>query len=269
MTRRGDTLIEVMLAISIFAVVAMLSINMMNGGINTAQRTLEASMARYEIDAQTEALRFIHQSYVAERQMSSKESQFKTLWHKLVDGANKPSVLENVDTVNDGLGSFNVNNMNSCSQAYVNSQNDPKSSGHLYRYNSFVLNTRLVLPDMMKEYMGIKYSDLLNEVAVRNRVSTDKFASPSVYTRIIYAKDNSGKNTDNVDLNEGERIDDLYNRIFAAEGIWIDAVGNKNEDVAHSDYYDFYVTACWHSLGSKAPSTRTTVVRLYNPEAIE
>ena len=59
-SKRGDTLIEVMLSISIFAFVAMLTINMMNDGINTAQRTLEAEMARNEIDAQAEALRFIH-----------------------------------------------------------------------------------------------------------------------------------------------------------------------------------------------------------------
>ena len=43
MTRRGDTLIEVMLSISIFAVVALLSVNLMNDGINTAQRTLEVA----------------------------------------------------------------------------------------------------------------------------------------------------------------------------------------------------------------------------------
>ena len=82
MTRRGDTLIEVMLSISIFAVVALLTINLMNGGINTAQRTLEVAMARNEIDAQAEALRFIHHSYVAERQMNSDESSFRYIWSK-------------------------------------------------------------------------------------------------------------------------------------------------------------------------------------------
>ena len=68
--KRGDTLIEVMLSIAIFSLVAIITINMMNDGLNTAQRTLETEMARNEIDAQAEALRFIHNNYVSERQKS-------------------------------------------------------------------------------------------------------------------------------------------------------------------------------------------------------
>ena len=56
----GDTLIEVMFSVTVFALVIVVSINLMNGGINTAQKTLEVTMTRNEIDAQAEAIRFIH-----------------------------------------------------------------------------------------------------------------------------------------------------------------------------------------------------------------
>ena len=276
MTRRGDTLIEVMLSISIFAVVALLSINLMNDGINTAQRTLEVAMARNEIDAQAEALRFIHHSYVAERQMTNDESNFKYLWNKIVKKANKPSALERVDTANsDGRNSFDINDINSCEAAYLNPTSTTNDAGHLAYFNSFILNTRMVLPQKVDSYMGSNYNNLVeNEVAVLYKNNPGKFSDPSLYPRIIYRKEggSTSDTTDGIDLNKGENINNLYNRIATAEGIWIDVAGNKGdngENTARSDYYDFYIRTCWQSAGTRVPSTLTTVVRLYNPEVLE
>ena len=77
--KHGDTIIEVTLSITIFSLIAVLSLNLMNNGVSNAQRTLEITMARNEIDAQAEALRYIHSSYVAERQLSRGQSQFRKL----------------------------------------------------------------------------------------------------------------------------------------------------------------------------------------------
>lgn len=276
MTRRGDTLIEVMLSISIFAVVALLSINLMNDGINTAQRTLEVAMARNEIDAQAEALRFIHHSYVAERQMTTDESNFRYLWSKIVSKANKPSALERVDTINsDGRNSFDINDINNCEVAYLNPTSTTTDAGHLAYFNSFILNTRMVLPQKVDNYMGTNYESLVDdEVAVLYKSNPGKFSDPSLYPRIIYRKDGSSTSdtTEDIDLNKGEKINNLYNRIASAEGIWIDVAGNKGdngENSARSDYYDFYIRTCWQSAGTRVPSTLTTVVRLYNPEVLE
>jgi len=276
MTRRGDTLIEVMLSISIFAVVALLSINLMNDGINTAQRTLEVAMARNEIDAQAEALRFIHHSYVAERQMTTDESNFSYLWNKIVKKANKPSALERVDTINnDGRNSFDINNINNCESAYLNPTSTTTDAGHLAYFNSFVLNTRLVLPQKVDSYMGVNYGSLVDdEVAVIYKNNPGKFGAPSLYPRIIYRKDggSTSDTTDDISLDKGEKVNNLYNRIATAEGIWIDVAGNKGdngENIARSDYYDFYIRTCWQSAGTRVPSTLTTVVRLYNPEVLE
>ena len=65
---QGDTLIEVLFAIAVFAMVAVGSLSIMNQGTATAQRALEITLVRQQIDAQAEAIRFIHQSYVASYQ---------------------------------------------------------------------------------------------------------------------------------------------------------------------------------------------------------
>lgn len=62
--QRGDTVIEVILAITVFSVVAVGAIAIMNQGINSAQRSLEITQVRQQIDAQAEALRYIHQTYI-------------------------------------------------------------------------------------------------------------------------------------------------------------------------------------------------------------
>lgn len=64
-TERGDTLIEVLFAVAVFALVAVGSLAIMNQGTATAQRSLEITLVRQQIDAQAEAIRYIHQAYVA------------------------------------------------------------------------------------------------------------------------------------------------------------------------------------------------------------
>lgn len=286
--RRGDTLIEVMLSISIFAFVAMLTINMMNNGINTAQRTLEEEMARNEIDAQAEALRFIHNSYVSERQKMENQSQFRKIWKRLIDNSIRPSSTAKTTNADGKMVPFDINEMNTCEDAYG-------SQAHLGHYGAFVLNTRLIVPELSTdgkfEYLGYSYNgtssahnndNLMNHMIAYYSATPGKFQAPALYPRIIYGKlndDGKGSKTntsatindtyvgDDAALDEGNNI---YNDIAVAEGVWINAVSNI--DVAGrtgADYYDFYIRTCWHASGMRTPSTITTVVRLYNPEVME
>lgn len=64
----GDTIIEVLFAVTIFSLVAVGSLSIMNQGINTSQRALEITLVRQEIDAQAEALRFFNDAYIASYQ---------------------------------------------------------------------------------------------------------------------------------------------------------------------------------------------------------
>lgn len=64
-SERGDTIIEVMFAIAIFSFVAISSLAIMNKGIATGERALEITLVRQQINAQAEALRYIHEARVA------------------------------------------------------------------------------------------------------------------------------------------------------------------------------------------------------------
>lgn len=69
-SERGDTIVEVLFAVAIFAMIAVGSLSIMNQGTATAQRSLEITLVRQQIDAQAEAIRYIHQSYVTAYQQT-------------------------------------------------------------------------------------------------------------------------------------------------------------------------------------------------------
>lgn len=58
--QRGDTLIEVLLSVTIFSMLAVGTMAVMNRGVAIAQQSLEITQVRQQIDAQAEMLRFVH-----------------------------------------------------------------------------------------------------------------------------------------------------------------------------------------------------------------
>ncbi|GEM_PF-923696 len=64
-TQAGDTIIEVLLAITVFSVIAVGALTVMNQGTNSTQRTLEVSIVKQQIDSQAEALRAAYQNELA------------------------------------------------------------------------------------------------------------------------------------------------------------------------------------------------------------
>ena len=59
MIKKGDTLVEVTLAVGIFSMIAIAVVAVMSNGTSESQTALETTLAREEIDTQVEALRFI------------------------------------------------------------------------------------------------------------------------------------------------------------------------------------------------------------------
>lgn len=85
-TQRGDTIIEVMFAFAVFAMVAVGSIAIMNQGVAATQHSLEITLVREQIDAQADALRYIHGAYVTDYvrgQAASKYDGVAARWVKL------------------------------------------------------------------------------------------------------------------------------------------------------------------------------------------
>lgn len=64
--RKGDTLIEVLLAIAVFATVMMIGLSTMNNGMSRALASLQLTMARNAMDSQAEALRFANAAFISD-----------------------------------------------------------------------------------------------------------------------------------------------------------------------------------------------------------
>lgn len=80
----GDTLIEVLFAVTVFSLVVVGSISIMNQGTNAAQHSLEITLVRQQIDAQAESLRFLHDSYVTAYQKNATYTGPAAQWAALL-----------------------------------------------------------------------------------------------------------------------------------------------------------------------------------------
>jgi len=97
-SQRGDTIIEVLFAVTIFAMIAVGSMSIMNQGTAASQKALEITLVRQQIDAQAEAIRYIHQAYVAAFQQGVTPTGVAAQWIAMTDktvgkGADNPSVF--------------------------------------------------------------------------------------------------------------------------------------------------------------------------------
>lgn len=120
--RRGDTIIEVLFAVTVFSLVVVGSLSIMNQGTSASRRALETTIARQAIDGQAETLRFLHASYVAEYQSgatynisdattSPAEQYFMLIEHAKANPKTAASALNSGATTcpaNEPSGSFIV-----------------------------------------------------------------------------------------------------------------------------------------------------------------
>lgn len=240
-TKRGDTLIEVMFAVGFFALVAIISIAVMNSGINNAERDLELVTARNELNAQAEALRFIHSSYISEKTLPDSQQQYKDLWEKIT---NVNNVVTPYDAEQSGL--LSVADFGSCDEIY----NDPGGLSPLQKVNAFVINTRNVAGAVADSYISIKNYP-------------GAFRPTELSSRIIFGKSGGVGTSDDqlVDSSYGT----YFSRVRAVEGIWDFVVTDGN---ANPKYYDFYIQTCWYGPRALRPTVLDTVIRLYNPEGV-
>jgi type II secretory pathway pseudopilin PulG len=82
--QRGDTIIEVLFAVTVFAMVAVGSMAIMNQGTAAAQRALEITLVRQQMDSEAQAIRYIHQAYIATYQKNGTPSTgVATEWAKM------------------------------------------------------------------------------------------------------------------------------------------------------------------------------------------
>lgn len=240
--KSGETLIEVMLAMAILSIVAVSVVSTMVNGTFALQTTLESTMARNEIDAQAEALRYIQSSYIAERDDASAGDTYTKLWKQLT--ANAISASDAVI--------YQLVDLDSCATLYDEAQD--KSIKRIAGAKSgFIINTR-------------KIGQVDGTIVKYNKTN---FKQASLYPRVVYT--NESDSSLNV---SGNNV--ASSALYAAEGIYIIVVSDAEDTIVATDgdssgtkkgsaYYDFYIRTCSQGLDA-APNLISTVVRLYDPD---
>lgn len=255
MVKKGDTLIEVTLAVSIFSLVAIAVVAVVNGSTTGAQTALETTLAREEIDTQAEALRFIQSSY-ANGGVNEENNAYKALW-------------EDITGTNTVATNISHDNPTSCGDIY-NADDDIPTSIFNAENRSFIINTR-------KLGSSTAVSDIVVKSFAQNSANA-KFVEASTYPRIIYTSSEIIDPDSEDEPDEETLLDDnTDNIIYHIEGIYVTAVpgpttvivknGSTAPVVAEKAYHDFYIRTCWYGAGNSMPSTISTVIRLYNPAA--
>lgn len=257
--KRGDTLVEVLFAIAVFALVSVLALNIMSSGLRSAEASMEVAQTRSEIDAQSEALRFIHNAFTLERELPVESQQYRNLWLKLTSDSSSATEGMANDPIN--LPDLNVN---SCSQIYDGGNKSIFKSG----LTAFIMNTREIDP-LDYSLTGSKIN--LKRIVVSTKNNKNLFRATQIYPRVIYSKKANSSTGDNSDTELYESSD--YRYVGAAEGIYIIAVRDKTKNASTTssipEFFDFHIRACWTGPSQNLPTTIGTIIRLYNPEIVE
>lgn len=83
MKQRGDTIIEVLFAVTVFSMIAVGGLSLMNQGTAMAQRSLEIGLVRDQMDTQADALRYLHNAYIGNYGLDGAATA--TIWNNVTE----------------------------------------------------------------------------------------------------------------------------------------------------------------------------------------
>lgn len=258
--RRGDTLIEVTLAVGIFSMVAVAVVAVVSGSTSSAQTALETTVTREEIDTQAEALRFIQSSYIAGGLTNAAGNRlYVKLWNEIISHANN---LTSFDTETNNFLEYMPS---TCTELYDTTQNN-----NIFKQKAFIINTHKMYLLSAASRGGRTDEELVAQIVTPAVAGNGVFQAAATYPRIVY---NSALDDDSVyGQSVGENIqyvEGLYVVAVKDSSAGTSVVGGASATVSQkSAYYDFYIRTCWFGPGAERPSTISTVIRLYDPEAI-
>ena len=284
--KKGDTIIEVTFSIAVFSLVSIITIQIMDRDLAIIQGTLEYEMARNEIDAQAEALRFIQNSYLSERELATMSSgngelyrEYMELWLQLSRSTVNTSAAGDAGLANLPTEISKYTSVD-CRKYYENVSNDENGIHRIFNDNAFVINTRKINPE----------HDHISETIIKSKpsamsstINNKTFVPAELYPRVIYTKGSAGAGKTNDDealseipegannANYQQQLAQVYDKVSRVEGIWVISTRDyrdKNEKTS-PEFYDFHIRTCWFAPGHERPSTIATTIRLYNPEYVE
>jgi len=228
MKQRGDTIVEVLFAVTVFSVIAVGGLSLMNQGTAMAQRSLEIGLVRDQIDAQADALRYVHDAYIANYSGATGTATTDTVWHQVSE--------QHAVT---GAQSFaDMADARQCHLPAVGNMSTGRSDGE-----PFALDIRKLDGDNGTPVMLFTRSqDGDQGMPISREVANDYIPT---YAQVRYPPE----------VSESQ-----------AEGIWVQAVFSPRNG-STPGYYDFHIRACWQTPGQLTPVTLGTIVRLYDPAA--
>ncbi|MBR3233202.1 hypothetical protein IKF74_02915 [Candidatus Saccharibacteria bacterium] len=295
---RGDTLIEVMFAVAVFGLGAVGAIALMNTGLASVQNSLETTMARQEIDAQAEALRFIHDAYLTEPNTKSTDgttgeeistNNFRNLWQDIVAQAYPPSTVSTSGSYSGGVvsedpGFFTrtVDNKSNCDTLFTTSTSNGSFG---IPSQSFIINPRgLNLLTEKDSTTGntkvLSHTDIRQNILISAKDTYSSFTTAATYPRLLYGTNNTAGEslTDAFIENNAIKYKSAVTRLDSSEGIWVTAITSNSglqcydengnpEGGIRPDFYDFHIQTCWDSISGNA-SVISSTVRLFNPDQV-
>ena len=229
MVKKGDTLIEVTLAVGIFSMIAVAVVAIMSNGTSETQTALETTLAREAIDTQAETLRFIRDSAAIQNQENDEDSMFIPLWNKI-----KGQALSA-----DGQTDVYQFSPSRCADLYSNEDEE----------ESIIRQQKAFFIDLEQLGVAANLKQPSNTEALVSSTQDDdgdRFKETKTYPRITEGSGDPSR----------------------AEGIYVIGVkGSKSNDstelsLSGRDYYDFYIRTCWYGSNADLPSTISTVIRL-------
>lgn len=231
MGQRGDTIVEVIFAFTIFSLVAVGGLALMNRGATIAQQSLEISLVRDQMDSQADALRYAHDAYIA------------NYGH---DGADSKRVWEAIAKNTAGTTAHPYSDMADDQRCILpSSANSTAGEG-----KPFALDIRKLDGDAGSSPVlnfGTIPSTMFVPVSDSSSAGNRDDFTSTTYAQVRYAFSNK---------------DPLPMAI--SQGIWIQAVKEPKSGNTPG-YYDFHIRACWLSPGQSVPVTLGTIVRFYDP----
>jgi type II secretory pathway pseudopilin PulG len=176
----GDTIIEVLIAVTIFSIVAVGGISVMNQGAATAQRSLEITLVRQEIDAQAEAIRFLNAGYLNEfvdgKALQNYSNQSQS-WIALSEIAKSTVAISN----------FGISSGQKCSTII------PKNTG-------FVINTHTLSMKLLKDVGNPVHSETYAKINYDQTNSDEISSVDGLWIEAVMGQENAGSKTGYVDF---------------------------------------------------------------------
>lgn len=244
--KRGDTIIEVIFAITVFCLVSVLTITMMNHGLATGTASLELTLARQEMDAQAEAIRFIHDAYEAERNLPEANRIYTDLWLQIKDMTRNVVPPFKTDGTTCSTNSDDPHSLD-FNHTQIGGVTVPQ----------FVINARKIDPTN------------IDATIINSNNNLNRFTTTPLFPRLVYGRDDSSPIEEGTDsnqiVNENQTLAQASsNKVIRSEGVWVQAV-----QMANSPSVDFHIRACWSSPGRPVVSTLGTIVRIYDLNVVE